>query len=735
MSSTAPSLGMPGGSWTLEEEEPAGRCVPQNSDSRERDFTPEQSDSGIQKLKEPQTVHSEIVVIDPAQLSEEIVLLASPTSTTTKVTLRVRMSPGYGIQQVFPQVSEDGIVLPPIQDSPEQRRSLRLSTIYPDFEDAIRSASRSSTNKGPVSSVLDMEWDFAQFDVASVPDGRTESEEIRISPEFQQHEIQDHEHLPDCGLGLLGLDLTSSSVEAVEGETCDEEVSMTESAPRNSDLSTPARLREESSLDSDIHSIADFSRSAPAPGTPSSVPSTARPLVSPMSLRSTLRIDDDVVSSDLGDLDNSEEESRHSEETTDERLLLTSSSLVDTPLADGHDSVSLHSMILRPATTSLVSEDGVNNGEQGDSDPSELEYLDESPSLSALGLDDTSLPLSLGIHFEVPTDWEVLSPLQASPSSMANATSTANSGVGTPPHPRPNGQTGEMATESAASSESSEGHYVPHSAVQSLPENPRPEKHSAVEAPGDGLVVEAAALSEPLHLHVNEYLVSNSVVDAPQVDGSATPEDGANEGAKEAAPSLEELRAPSSSDDQSSSSLEPTPELPALDFEQSPSLTDEVLRSPGFHAVLFGEYGPGIETTGPAPVVPRSRHSRALSAGAGHIERTSILWAPEDSKRQYDSARGATATAKEKGKGRARPDPRARTVSDDSGFTQGERVEREVQTEADDLRARYRRVKNELKKERVKIARLVREGEPDGWEVRWMSTLLPWVAKDEDDIL
>ncbi|KAJ7696798.1 hypothetical protein B0H17DRAFT_393143 [Mycena rosella] len=865
MSSAAPYLGMPGGSWAFEEERPTScfqvphASVVPNGHGRVPEDTSRFTEP-TQKSQTPQTVHSEIVTIDPAKLSEEVVLLASPTSTASREMWRVRISPEYDIQ-VLPPDPHGSDMVNPRRDSPQQRRSRHLNIVYPEFQDYIHSASRGSTNNAPLPSVLDIEWDFAQPDT-SVGNGGPVDAGGREEHELESHGPHDCGSLPDRGgFGLLGLHLSPPSM---EGETRGEETSGAELSSGISDLSTP----DESSLDSDIDSSAS---AAETTDTPSSVPS-AHPSPSPVSLRSTLRTDEAEAATTV-DRNSDDTASPRVDETADERLMLTPSSLADVD-ADPHGSESLHSAILRPATSSVFSEGGTdtNGGRRAESTYEELEYMDEEEysALTPLRLLGLSLPLSLD-SFGLPDAWEVI-PLPHPPSSSSSSESSpAYSAGGTllpaPEEPQPDGHTSPERPSDAVPQETAPsepppsllGNSSPASASEHgsipleaamddvaepapspssghpssdspsdnddpIPEHPalthstsegssvddadgplqpayaepQPDVHTDAEAP-ENEVLEEATPSEVLLIGSSNSAVSTASTEPPRATGSIALKDkidnavGASLSSgdsshnsqsdnNEATPDLPALDfhtpfladftgedsvegtggsvpgepdsfygysdAPSATDNvagadeppaspsSSHSNDEPTPELPALNFD-TPSLTDSVLLSPEFH-VVFSEYSsPEIEPANTihvsifAPVAPkarsRRRHARALSAS--HAERTSILWAPQDTR----SVRGA-ANGQGKGKGKAR----ARSVSDDgSDDAEAERVEREVQTEGDELRAKYARLKKELKEEREKVAGLAQRPSRvlESREAMWMANLLSWGVTNWEDCI
>ncbi|KAF7341003.1 hypothetical protein MSAN_02085700 [Mycena sanguinolenta] len=162
ISSRSPSVGMPGGSWTIEEED-----APQISNSSIHDLVAASPVLLPVLIQEPYTVNSEITVLDPANLSEEVRLLTSPSGSET----RVRISPEC-MEVLLPEQRQDGSTAIPrhIRDSPEQRRSRYLHNIFPELADDLHAASRSpTTDPHSVPSVLDpdMEWEFPQHEFLS----------------------------------------------------------------------------------------------------------------------------------------------------------------------------------------------------------------------------------------------------------------------------------------------------------------------------------------------------------------------------------------------------------------------------------------------------------------------------------------------------------------------------------------------------------------------------------------
>ncbi|KAJ7083326.1 hypothetical protein B0H15DRAFT_421086 [Mycena belliarum] len=733
MLSDSMSVGMPGGSWTIGQEGSARCSVPQDSAGLDWRVTPAVVSSHCSTpipVPKEQPAQYEVVTVDPAKL-EEIFLLASPTSTASKDTWRVRISPEYDIQILPPEPHGNEIVVARVRDSPEQRRSRCLSTIFPELANDIHSVSRSSKDNSPAQSILDPQWEFAQQDVALGPDSSADEERSE-----QEESGQDCGRLSDRDFGLL-LFLSQAMEEEVSHE--DNGWTETDPAPRDSDLSTSHRQITsglDSSLHSDVSSGTQNPRSAAEPVSPTS-PSTATPLTSPMSLRSTFQADEvdaassefgdsdegepvsptslpstaclltspmsltsrptlqadeaDAASGGLGDSNEGEPESCHVEERSDDQLLTPSS--LDASLADHPCRESVDSTIARTVTASVLSEDRPEHHDQEDSDY-ELEYLTEFSVLTPLslpGLDSISSPNSLGIDFGAFNDWELVPhPPVGSTSGnepfLGNVVAQSQPLVSVLIAPQ-DGPEDNPVTKPAVLAKDTESCSV----YQSVPEQPRPAERHIPESSDK-------VTSSPRS--IDSYLVQDA---AGAIGVIAPGDDLGAEAEKLASPSY---KLPFQTDDPSvDESIQPILKLPELDFHP-PSLTDEVLHSPVFRLTVFGDHNPGTEAApplAPVPVASGSKHLRALSAS--HAERTSILWAPHDTKYMYQP----TWSASEKGKGTARWRSSKRTVSDDSGSAQTARVEREVQTEVDDLRARYARVKKELKDEKAKVAKLRQE--------------------------
>jgi hypothetical protein len=171
-------------------------------------------------------------------------------------------------------------------------------------------------------------------------------------------------------------------------------------------------------------------------------------------------------------------------------------------------------------------------------------------------------------------------------------------------------------------------------------------------------------------------------------------------------------------------------QLPPMHFP-SPSLTDEVLSSPEFHALVFRD---DFEVVQQQESNPRRRRDTApgpashVRAFSSPVERRSILWAPHDTRYPDDDTAAALRRADSKGKGKGKSRERARTISGDSGFaesaTGSQRLGRKVQTETetDKLKAKCVRLKKELRVERAKVEGLVRrEAAAEHWIAKWFS--------------
>ncbi|KAJ7847541.1 hypothetical protein B0H13DRAFT_2091722 [Mycena leptocephala] len=729
----SPSLGMPGGSWTIEEED---GLAPQNSVSDSPvNGSPQYSPASI---KESFRVHSEIVLLDSANLSEEIHLLASPTAS--EETWRVRISPEYDIEVLPPELHQpdtSALRARHVRDSPQQRRSRCLDNIFPEIKDDIHSASRSSADNDSVLPILDLEWDFAQYDYfSSAPDASPAGDD----EDGLVYGIQDPESL--AALDLLGLAFPSPvSVDDPSREG-------SASAPGNSPLPpSPA----ESDVDDDLSST----HSSPSPPVTSiSLPSTARPSVSPS--RSTVRTETDTTSSGFGDSDDDDDSDSPRPQDADDPFMLTPSSLIDPAVvADHHDSESLLSMFIRPATTSVISDDEADEEGQDeeDLDRVELEYLDEHPAmtpLSLFGIDEISLPLSLDSSFGFPNDW-VLVPHEGD--ALFASGTVGQSGV----EPKEesvsscsDGDADDFVADVEASSESEalqlnlvsqfiqgsprargstpleNGMYAADQEDEHVSEAP----HSPAASIDDQSETQTQTSLEAHELYSEKESISEPEAEAPQSNGGTDPN--AVDVAAEEDPRLSEVPESPAASTSGQPESDDDWALPALHFH-SPSLTDEVLSSPEFHAAVFrqdpymdtGESSPGQDAA-----ASRARHVRAFStSNIGH-ERRSILWAPHDARDVYDTPRIGRVNANAKGKGRAR----TLTVSD-SGFTGNDhgarRVESEVQTETDveRLRAKYVRLKKELRIEQARVAELVRrerDKSPERWESRAIAKLYSW---------
>ncbi|KAJ7656961.1 hypothetical protein DFH06DRAFT_1132166 [Mycena polygramma] len=516
---------MPGGSWSLDEEEEQPERLERqdlvilhtNKDGQKPSEVLNSLDStalsaGDSTLRSSETEEPyQIVVLDPAELSEEISLLASPAaSTTSKETWRVRISPDYDIE-VLPPSPQRGrnSAGRHIRDSPEQRRSRFLDNIFPEIKDDIHSFSRCPTDTDSVAPTLDVDWDFDQYGLStSALDSSVPSDEdLRASAE-------DSETLPALG---LTFPTTSSVVEPshndaerpsspspsspeslladVDLSSCDHPISVPDaSAPSHSENAHTGAENSESlpglgltflftSSDNPSHdeaerassrspssvgsSFDDIDLGSPSPPVTSiSMPSTARPLSSPSASDCTLRTDtpssgfadsdvedpnslqveastgdpdaqtpstaiherpddESAPGSDSGEAHDASNSPRH-DSTANDPFLLPQCSLFDpATVADGNDSESLPSLLIRPATASVLSDDEADTEEgggehtEGQSEHLELEYLDEYQypaltPLSLLGLEEISLPLSLDGSFEFRDDWVEVVPFHRS---------------------------------------------------------------------------------------------------------------------------------------------------------------------------------------------------------------------------------------------------------------------------------------------------------------------------------
>ncbi|KAJ7760127.1 hypothetical protein DFH07DRAFT_940049 [Mycena maculata] len=721
MTSPSPSSGMPGGSWTIQDEEPNGRIEPQDSGTPVDGldgFVPS-AEEAIGSRK-PEGLRSEILELGNSAKLEEIVLLASPS----RETWRVRISPDYDIEILGPIQQQDGgdvgISGPRHRYSPQQRRSRCLDTIFPDIRDDFHSASRASRDNAPVPSVLDLDWDFSQYDLSRIPN----TDENALALAFQSLPVNGIAHdeavdgtdspsgTPPAGpssprstlrpsdspsrpvlrtetgvsSSSFGDSDNSQSVDrAVNGAEYPTGSTLPPSVPPSpekiDETESPAASPFRPSLHHGQQSTPNDvnpTHFSPSTGTSSpGAPSTARPSVSPSN--PSVRPDGGAASSSGFDSDDSETPSHQVSETADDQLLTPSSLGEAFNLPDQHDSESLPSAIIHPAPSSALSEYDDDNEDgadaHSDSDPEELEYLDEPPALTLMSFWLDPLPLDSG--FGSPDDWEVVGP--PSPNGLAQTQTAFALGhlpeIGGTTSTTPGEATGinEVLAEASAPLED-----PLQSSSASLDER-------STEAAG------VTVLEETIHhadteIEGDEKEPQESKGDQESGGGQQFPEN-----------------------DSLSQDDDWTPELPALHFH-SPSLTDEVLSSPEFTTVAFRhgqEHSPGGGAA-PTPILPRSRRVRVGSTS--NIERTSILWAPQESK--YVEHAGAA-----RGKGKARS--RARTLSGDSGFAETETVAPEVQTQADDeLRAKYARLKKKYRIEKARVAGLARGTgrETEGWD-------------------
>ncbi|KAJ6457251.1 hypothetical protein C8R45DRAFT_565258 [Mycena sanguinolenta] len=761
--SRSPSIGMPGGSWTIEEEE-APQSSPVNN------LVPV-------LIQESYTVTFEITVLDPANLSEEVRLLTSPTGSVT----RVRISPEC-MEVLLPEQQQDASAAIPrhIRDSPDQRRSRYLHNIFPELADDLHAASRSPTDTRSVPSELgpDVEWEFPQREFLSsdpaggpegapfangTQDGQTVStfdrglglhfsseDPVEEQIAFATNVITDGDDVssihgvphPDIIPSLGGL--RASADDPVREDTPSELVSdattttgggdpgvLEEARPSRDDPGTgvdPADEGADVSMSATHglrililevapmpdHGLSDFSddglvragneptsRNSPesqpddddlsgtsttysshsVPVTCISIPSTARSLRS----RSPSRSDAPSPPTGFG-LDHSDDD--HDSPRPSE---IANAQLAQTPLAavgDGHDSESLVSLFIRPATASVASAKSDSEAQDIDSEYAELEYHDEQPPMTPLSFLDSSgeisLPLSLdssSFAVPIPNEWEVVAH-PSSPDSFFG--DTAGQAIDAPAPSTPPDMD-EFATASRLPLEDAEDRSTSEATAEpSQRSQPTGTMDSAADIAGD-----------------------------ENDDGVPAP-------------------AASTHSDDAHTSIE----LPPLDLHSS-SFADAVLSSPLFHLSDLAQGNPTGDAAPSPDVSGVAKHARAFSAP--NVERRSILWAPHSTRDDDAPLRRADS----KGKGKAR----ARTLSE-SGFAESEgsrRVEREVQTdmysEAERLRARCARLEKKLEIERAKVAGLTRrDGESlERWE--WgMAKMFTWgpgfaYVSDVEDVI
>ncbi|KAJ7360831.1 hypothetical protein DFH08DRAFT_842343 [Mycena albidolilacea] len=419
-------------------------------------------------IPEPYTGNSEIVLLDPANLSEEVRLLASPTSSASRDTWRVRVSPEYDIEVLPPEQQQARSEAMPrhLRDSPEQRRSRFLHNIFPEITNDLYFASPGSTDNRSVSPLLDMEWDFPQCDGnAAAPSDASLHGIPMLDMEWDFPPYDGNAAAPsDASTTGEGNDASLHGVPMLDTERdppqCDRNAAAPSDAsttgesndaslhgiphprsmsildpglgtdfPYSSSVEDSARAEtestasnsplpeEESSFDDDrttIHS------SHSAAVTSISIPSTARPSPSPP--RSNVSSPPSSNFGDSDDDDDDDSDSPQLQQIADDQLMQTPSIQADTAVvADHHDTESPPSTFIRPATASILSDGGSDDlkseseARREGSDDAELEYLDESEPptmmmtpLRLSGLEEMSLSLSLDSSFGMPSGWGVV---------------------------------------------------------------------------------------------------------------------------------------------------------------------------------------------------------------------------------------------------------------------------------------------------------------------------------------
>ncbi|KAF7347158.1 hypothetical protein MVEN_01470300 [Mycena venus] len=437
-----------------------------------------------------------------------------------------------------------------------------------------------------------------------------------------------------------------------------------------------------------------------------------------------------------------------------DQLMQTPSSPVNPAVvADQADSESMLSVFIRPATASVVSadEEDKSEAEEDGLTDTELEYLDECPTmtpLSLFGVEEISLPLSLDSSFGFPDGWEVIPNLSSTPDSFFGETDTV-----VRPSNAASASNGDDCVTAAQASLEAPQLDAEEQTVSDPVEEPTQASPPSSAAP----IEDTAAL--PIIEPPEAVIVSNGGMDdllvaaqaplGPQLYAEERSSEAVAESHSESALEDEMVDTPDdesghpteppepseSMDEQSDEGWSQTLELPALHFH-SPSLTEEVLSSPEFHVLNFCqdfESGPGRD---PASTPSHTRHVRVLSVP--NVEHRSILWAPHDTRYVPEGA-ASLRRADPKGKGKDRV--HRRTISTDSGFveSEGRRVEREVQTEteADRLKKRVVHLEKQVRRERAKVARLRRDNESsERWESSWMVGALNFLGlpyKSEDD--
>ncbi|KAJ7157385.1 hypothetical protein C8R46DRAFT_1196093 [Mycena filopes] len=789
MAVSKPHLRMPGGSWTIEDDAEGGfSALPETGDKT----------AGKSPGSTQEPYQSQIVTLDAAKLSEEIVLLASPSSSSRE-TIRVRVSPDSDIEEVLPFESRREVLTRTIRASPHQRRS-RCLDIFPEIKHHVFA---DSTGIPSMATMPDAGWDFPQgdsgdspsdaedpaqnepglglifpFSSSSVetcdsphsvhsppsevsqdesrPDGgptthpggqafedvpensassslngrfdlivppfptpfadapRRDGVDYADSPHSPPSEVsrdeprldggpavhlsgEGFEGLPDNSAPTTpssptgGFDLfvprfptpfadaprpdgvDSTPEDPLPSPILDPQESSVDHNPRSeSAASSPLILPSDSSLEDGLSTT----HSSPSlPVTSISLPSTARPSAAPS--RSTARAE---VASTAGDSPTSLP--WHLPDALDDIILIPPSPVErEVPVVTEQDaseseSESMHSLCLRPATASLLSQDEapvatVAEDELDHAKP-ELEYLDEYPlpPMTPLSVDQISLPLSLDSSFGFPSandfGWEIVQhpSASASPSHDDDGDPREGTGVLFAQGPSPNGLAAPFKTL-------------------------RLRQPRAMQSPPTP-VMEGAADEGGVRVTVNGE----------------------------------------SEDDW---------RLPPLHFH-SPSLSDDVLSSPEFlTTTLVSSQDIGNSSTAMRALAPtRTRHTRAFSASnAIHAQRKSIVWAPHDTRHDPESARKARAQPQTR--------PRARTVSAGSGLASTSdsrrgRGESESDgggpTEVERLRARMLRREKQLQVKRDRVAELEQQLRETNNERRsWWSYLLTFPTANVEDII
>ncbi|KAJ7748260.1 hypothetical protein B0H14DRAFT_3167120 [Mycena olivaceomarginata] len=651
--SSSSSLGMPGGSWTIEEESTIRYPAPQSSSLGEGS-----SQQSLASIQGPYTViRDHLPIMNAAGRSfcwtlptflKEVRLL-SPTSSASRDTWRVRISPEYDIE-----VNQG-------------RSSLCFSCLE-----------RQSVS---TPSLLDIEWDFPQGDdFPSVLDISTTGE----GDDASLHGIPHPRSVSTLGLGLGTDFLYLSSVE-------DPARAETESTASSSPLP-----EEESSFDDDRSTI-HSSHSVAV--TSISIPSTARPSPSPP--RSNI---------------------------VDDRLMQTPSIQAVTAVVADHTTPRAYPpSSFAPATASIFSDAGSGDDSKSEAQGEALRPRgDVAVALAGQQLWDAERvgdrPAS-----DLVTRGFLGSRWRSSRTDNYRLLQTAILVVAGPEE-QSISQRGVRLGESTDFGEETVGiagdeNEGPSDGVS----EPAAVAHQRRERI---LIRQRLCLSHGLSRRIWGMAARRTSGDKNSHPSASVPEPpriGEPTGLENGAAPIasDEHQGAVSTDGQSDDGwLQPTPELPArAEMQQlppmhfpSPSLTDEVLSSPEFHALVFRDDFEVVQQQQQAN--PRRRRDTAPGP-ASHVR----AFSPVERRSIFHFA-----PCRLEGEGKGKSRERARTISGDSGFaesaTGSQRLGRKVQTETetDKLKAKCVRLKKELRVERAKVEGLVqREAAAEHWIAKWFS--------------